>query len=757
MPKLGDEGTPKVGGTDRLVGSGDKGSALGDADKLEVALASDTATAAAAAREAAAAGPARLPTIAEQVALVPTGPGCYLWKDAEGDVLYVGKAKNLRARMRQYVQLTDERPMVPRLMAATASFDYVVVGSEHEALVLEINLIHQYRPPFNVDLKDDKSYPYIALTKGDVFPAIKYTRERHRPETRYFGPYTDARAARAMIDVVRKVMPLCIATCAEWKRVRRQIEAHPEQGDVVALAQAEHGRPCFDYHVGRGPGVCAGCVTPEEYAGHVTQVERFLAGHRGEFVAELKAEMAEAAANLDFERAGRVKRRLAVIDGLDDKQRVVLGGGQDTDVIGFWREETIAGACVFVVREGRVSRTCEFVLDKGLDVGEEELVDGFVKRYYDQTGDIPTEVCVPCALADAETVEGWLTARRGRRVTLHVPQRGAKAQVAQMATNNAHHYLARYELRTGYEDKRTNEALLQLESALALDEPPMRIECFDISTIHGKHTVASMVVFTGGHPDKSQYRRFKIRTELDEANDFVSMSEVLARRYGSERMADERFGKKPDLLILDGGKPQLTAAIEQLGALGVDIPMAGLAKSDEELFVPWDDMPVVLPSGSASLYLVKRVRDEAHRFAITFHRELRDKAMTVSILDEIPGVGEKRKRALRRAFGSMKRLREASEAEIAAVPGIPAEVAHEIWGTLRAWDEELGRGRERALGDASGDAPGDLSNEMPDNASVETSGDASDDTAADTANDVPTDTPSDAPSRHCSVFGQATG
>ena len=640
------------------------------------------------------------PTIAEQVASVPTDPGCYLWKDADGNVLYVGKAKNLRARMRQYVQLTDERPMVPRLMAATKSFDYVVVGSEHEALVLEINLIHQYRPPFNVDLKDDKSYPYIALTKGDVFPAIKYTRERHRPETRYFGPYTDARAARAMIDVVRKVMPLCIATCAEWKRVRRQIEAHPEQGDVVALAQAEHGRPCFDYHVGRGPGVCAGCVTPEEYAGHVTQVERFLAGHRGEFVAELKAEMAEAAANLDFERAGRVKRRLAVIDGLDDKQRVVLGGGQDTDVIGFWREETIAGACVFVVREGRVSRTCEFVLDKGLDVGEEELVSGFVKRYYDQTSDIPLEVCVPVELSDAETLEGWLTARRGRRVTLHVPKRGQKAQLAQMAVNNAHHYLARYELRTGYEDKRTNQALLQLESALALDEPPMRIECFDISTIHGKHTVASMVVFTGGHPDKGQYRRFKIRAELDEANDFVSMSEVLARRYSPERMADERFGKKPDLLILDGGKPQLTAAIEQLGELGIDIPMAGLAKSDEELFVPWDDMPVVLPSGSASLYLVKRVRDEAHRFAITFHRELRDKAMTVSILDEIPGVGEKRKRALRRAFGSMKRLRDATEPDIAAVPGIPAEVAHEIWETLRAWDEELGRGRARALGEA---------------------------------------------------------
>lgn len=651
-----------------------------------------------------AAGPA--PSIAEQVVLVPTDPGCYLWKDAAGNVLYVGKAKNLRSRMRQYVQLTDERPMVPRLMAATASFDYVVVGSEHEALVLEINLIHQYRPPFNVDLKDDKSYPYIAITKDDVYPALKYTRERHRPGTRYFGPYTDARAARATIDVVRKIVPMCLATCAEWKRVRRQIEAHPEQRDVVALAQAESGRPCFDYHVGRGPGVCAGCISPEEYAANVAQVEHFLAGHRGQFVAQLKDEMAEAAANLDFERAARVKRRLQVIDGLDDKQRVVLSSAQDVDVVGFWREETIAGACVFVVREGRVSRTCEFVLDKGLDVGPEELASGFVKRYYDQTSDLPLEVCVPVALTDADTLAGWLTARRGRNVSIRVPQRGQKAHLAEMATNNARHYLARYELRTGYEDKRTNEALLQLESALALDAPPMRIECFDISTIHGKHTVASMVVFTAGKPDKGQYRRFKIRAELDEANDFVSMSEVLARRYAPERMADERFGAKPDLLILDGGKPQLTAAMEQLGELGLDIPMAGLAKSDEELFVPWDEMPVVLPSGSASLYLVKRVRDEAHRFAITFHRELRGKAMTVSILDEVPGVGEKRKRALRRAFGSMKRLREATEEQIAAVPGIPAEVAHEVYATLRAWDEEREDGRERALGEGEGEAAG---------------------------------------------------
>ena len=643
------------------------------------------------------------PTLSEQVDRVPTDPGCYLWKGAAGEVLYVGKAKNLRARMRQYVHGEDERVKIPYMMDEVASFDYVVVGSEHEALVLEMNLIQQYHPRYNVDYKDDKSYPYIAITKGDVFPALKYTREKHRPGTRYFGPYTDARSAREAIDIVRKVCPMCVATCAEWRRVKRLADSHPNDAALIEMICASNGRPCFDYHVGRGPGVCAGEITAEDYAEQIAGVERFLSGHRGEFLDELDAQMRAAAAELDFERAGRIKRRIEVIRGLDDTQQVVFPSAVDVDLMGFWREETIAGACVFLVREGRVVRTCEFILDKGLDVPEEELVSGFAKRYYDQTDDLPLEVDVPCELADAEALASWLAERRGRKVVVRVPQRGEKAHLLQMAANNARHALMRYELRTGYEDKRTNEALLQLESALALDEPPMRIECFDISTIHGKHTVASMVVFTGGKPDKSQYRRFKIRTPLDEANDVVSMAEVMSRRYGPERMADERFGRRPDLLILDGGKPQLHAAQRQLADLGVDIPLCGLAKSDEELFVTWDDMPVVLPSGSASLYLVKQVRDEAHRFAITFHRELRDKAMTVSILDEVEGVGPKRKKALRRAFPSMRRLREATLEQIEAVDGIPAEVAREVYETLRAWEAELADGRDRAeLGEQDG-------------------------------------------------------
>jgi excinuclease ABC subunit C len=630
-----------------------------------------------------------LASIAEQVSRVPTEPGCYLWKDGKGEVIYVGKAKNLRARMRQYVTLQDDRDKIPLMMQVVRSFDYVVVGSEHEALVLERNLIEQYHPYFNVDYKDDKSYPFIAITESDAYPCIKYTREKHRKGTRYFGPYTDAKAARATIDTLRKVVPICIGTCAEWKRTKRYLDGHPDDVAVANLVLAERGRPCFDYHVGRGPGACCGAITTADYGRHVRQVEQFLEGRRSAIIGDLREQMGEAAAELEFERAGRIKHRIDVLEGLDDNQQVVLSSDVSLDAVGFYREETISAACVFVVREGRVVRTCEFVLNKGADVSEEELVEGFLKRYYGETADVPAEVCVPIQLADAELIAEWLTTRRSRICRVRRPQRGEKRHLLEMAASNAHHALNRYMVRTGYADKRTNQALLQLESALALDAPPMRIECFDISTLHGAFTVASMVVFTNGEPDKGQYRRFKIRTELDEANDFVSMQEVLGRRYGPKNMADERFAAAPpDLLVVDGGKPQLTAAMEQLAALGLDIPVCGLAKSDEEVFVPWDDTPVVLPSGSPSLYLIKQVRDESHRFAITFHRELRTKAQSVSILDEVEGVGPKRKRAIMRHFGSFKRLRAASAAQIAEVKGVPEAVAQEVWRTIRAWEDE---------------------------------------------------------------------
>ena len=628
-----------------------------------------------------------LVSIREQVDQVPTDPGCYLWKDGSGKVIYVGKAKNLRARMRQYVTLQDDRAKIPLMMQVVRSFDYIVVENEHEALVLERNLIAQYRPYFNVDFKDDKSYPYIAITESDTFPAIKYTREKHKKGTRYFGPYTDSYAARQTIETLRKVVPICSATCVEWKRAKRLLEKDPDGAAVANLLLAKKGRPCFDYHVGKGPGVCVGAIDTVSYAKNVRQVENFLRGNRSEIVSELKDQMQEAAADLDFEKAARLKSRLTSLSDLDDRQQVTFPTSVNIDLIGIYREETISAACVFVVREGRTIRSVEFILDKGLDVSEEELVSGFLKRYYDETADIPAEVNLPIDLLDAEVLSEWLTQKRGHNCVLHHPQRGEKFRLLQMASANARHALMRHMIRTGYADDRTNQALLQLESALALDAPPLRIECFDISTLHGNFTVASMVVFTNGKADKSQYRRFKIRAELDEANDFVSMTEVLGRRYSPERMADERFGSRPDLLVVDGGKPQLTAAINQLNELGLDIPVCGLAKSDEEVFVPWDDTPIVLPTGSVSLYLIKQVRDESHRFAITFHRELRDKAMTVSILDEIPGVGPKRKKDIMRHFGSFTRLKAASVEDISQVKGVSVNLAETIYEELKAWEE----------------------------------------------------------------------
>ena len=627
----------------------------------------------------------KLSRIKHELASVPALPGVYLWKDAQGQVIYVGKAKQLRARMRQYVNFQDDRAKIPLLVDQIDSFDYIVVENEHESLVLEKNLIKRHSPFFNADFKDDKSYPFIAITKGDVFPAIKYTREKHKAQTRYFGPFTDSRAARTLIDTARRVVPLCTASCAEWRRMTRTLE----RGETLP---SENARPCFDAHVGLGPGACCGRITPHEYAENVRRIERFLSGHRREFLNELSCEMQEAADELDFERAARLKVRIDTINSLTDKQHAVSERNLNADVVGIFREETVAGVHVLMVREGRIMGSNEFVLGRGKDVPDDDLLHVFLLRYYDATTSIPHEVIVRTVPEDRQAMEAWLTEKlaspHGAKVRFTAPERGEKADLVGMAETNARHTLSRYKVRTNYDDKRINDALAQLESALALEAPPLRIECFDISTIHGSYTVASMVVFTNGKPDKNQYRRFKIKTPLDEANDFLSMQEVMSRRYASVRMADERFGKKPDLIILDGGKPQLTAALATLEEMGVhDIALCGLAKRDEELFVPWQDTgPVVLPGGSASLYLVKQVRDEAHRFAITFHRELRGKGMTASILDDVVGLGPVRKKALLKTFKSFKNLKAASLKEIKEARVVPEEVAEELYRVLKQYN-----------------------------------------------------------------------
>lgn len=611
------------------------------------------------------------PNINEQLAQVPDSPGVYLWKQG-AEVLYVGKAKSLRKRMRQYTGGHDDRQMIPLLMERVDSFDYVVTANEVESLILEANLIKEIRPPYNVDYKDDKTYPFIALTLADPFPAIKYTREKHRSGTRYFGPYTDARAARETIEVARRVYPICRATCAEWKR-------------LAARAGEPTGKACFDFHVGKGPGPCVGAITAEEYRARVDEVAAFLEGKQTAVARELESRMREAAADLDYERAARLRNSLEAVRSVLERQRVVSDRPLDLDAIGLEREETIAGVHVLQVRDGRIVGSNEFTLDKGFDVPEAELIEGFLLRYYGTASHVPREVVVPAMPESPEALEEWLTGLRGTLVRLTVPQRGEKRALAELATTNARHSLARYKNRTRYDEERLNRALLELESALALPVPPLRIECYDISTLHGRSSVGSMVVFTGGRADKAAYRRFKVRMPAEEANDVAMLAEVLRRRFAREEAGDTRFARRPDLLLIDGGKPQLNAAHAVLEELGLDhIPLASLAKREEELWLPGWDEPVVLPSGSPSLYLVKRVRDEAHRFAIEYHRELRGRAMSASVLDDVPGIGPKRKKAILARFGSLKRLRAASVEEIAAVPGVGRVAAEAVVEAVKA-------------------------------------------------------------------------
>ena len=679
----------------------------------------------------------KIERLKKELEFVPTKPGCYLWKNAQGEVIYVGKAKQLRARMRQYIGFLDDRPKIPLLVSQIESFEYLVVNNEHESLVLERNLIAQYAPFFNADFKDDKTYPFIALTMDDMFPAIKYTREKHVKTTRYFGPFTDSRAARRLIEIARKVVPLCSARCPEWRRMQRALKArgtdasapalfacakngHTTCADAAASADAASpasattsarkpvpapapssdvpvparhafSKPCFDCHVGLGPGACCGRVSPDEYAKNVEKVTRFLNGQHKEFQDELTHAMQTAAADLDFEKAARIKSRLDVLSSLHSKQNVQVGRLLDIDVIGMYREDELAGAHVLMVREGQVLNANEFVLNKGSNVPTQDLLHMFLLRYYEQTSSIPKEICVDELPEDQELMESWLTeklaSKKGARVRFSVPQKGEKAEFLKLANQQAKHTLLRYKVKNNYDTNRTNTALLQLENALAMERPPMRIECFDISTFHGAYTVASMVVFVNGKADTSQYRRFKIKAHLEEANDFLSMQEVMQRRYCAARMNDKDFGAKPDLIILDGGLPQLNAVIAMFDEMGVhDIALAGLAKRDEELFVPWQgSQPVVLPMGSPSLYLVKAVRDEAHRFAITFHRELRQKGMTTSILDEVSGIGPKRKKALLRYFGSFKNLRAATLEQLIDAHIVPDDVAREVHEVLQLY------------------------------------------------------------------------
>lgn len=632
-----------------------------------------------------------------QIDQVPQSPGVYLWKDEEGKVIYVGKAKALRSRMRQYVNFADDREKIPMLVSKIRSFDYVVVSNENEALILEKNLIDQYKPFFNVDFKDDKSYPLIAITMCDLFPAIKYTREKRKSGIRYFGPYTNGKTARKMIDILRKVCPICSANCNTWKKMSKTCPSLKtcEEKFEYFYQSLELNKPCFDYSVGLGPGACCAKVSLDDYNKNVNLAMNFLSGNHKDVLASLYRDMKKAASQLDFERAERLKKRIEAVEELNSSQHINIKSLVNMDIFGFYREETIACVQVLIVRQGKIINSNDFVLDKGKDIEEAQLQHDFFLKYYSLCDNVGKEIVVRKNFEIDDSLSNWLSKKlassHGAKVEIVEPKRGEKLDLLKMAEVNAKHALLRHKVKSGYEDDRRNEALLQLESALALNKAPMRIECYDISTNHGSYTVASMVVFVAGKADKSKYRRFRIKAELSESNDFLCMQEVLRRRFSDKNINDETFATQPDLIILDGGKPQLRAASEIIAQLGIeDVQLAGLAKRDEELFVRWQTSgPVVLPSGSSSLYLIKNIRDEAHRFAITYHRSLIKKGQSRSILDEVEGLGPKRKKALLNYFGGFKNLRSTSQKELIDCGVIPKKVAIETYLVLQQYSQCL--------------------------------------------------------------------
>ncbi|MCF0105091.1 MAG: excinuclease ABC subunit C [Eggerthellaceae bacterium] len=639
-----------------------------------------------------------LEELKKRVFKVPQLPGVYLWKDKDDAVIYVGKAKQLRSRMRQYLNFADDRKKITLLVAQIRSFDYIVMENEQEALVLEKNLIQQYKPFFNVDFKDDKSYPFIAITEGDYFPSIKYTREKHQASSRYFGPFTDSRAARDIINIARRLVPICINSCTEWKRINRFTSSNKkskkervEYGLVELKKNKKNIKKCFDYNIGLGPGICCGECGRNEYLKNLLKIEKFLSGKHEDFLCDLQVELNEAVKELDFNKASRIQKRIKTIEGLQTKQNVIISKSLDIDAIGLCSEENITGVYVLCVRQGRLINSLEFILDKGKDSSKEELERNFILRYYDVTSSIPRVILLEVIPEDIEVIEGWLSKKLASKhrtnVRLEQPKRGEKRKILHLAKTNAKHSLLRYKVKTNYEEKRTNKALLQLESALVLSKPPLIIECYDISTIHGSHTVASMVVFINGRIAPQLYRKFKIKAELDEANDFLCMQELIARRFSEQNLKNPRFSKTPDLIIVDGGKPQLCAVTEQLDKMGIkDIEVCSLDKRDEEIFVKWDkDQPVILPDGSESLYLIKRVRDEAHRTAITYHRKIRDKAMTSSIITEVEGIGPVGRKKLLKYFHSFKNLQKASLESIIDSKLLPLETAKELYLVLHQY------------------------------------------------------------------------
>jgi excinuclease ABC subunit C len=605
---------------------------------------------------------------------LPDRPGVYLMKDARGEVLYVGKAQSLRHRVRSYWQRQaagGEVHRIRQVIDRITDLEVTEVDSVSEALLLEANLIKRFKPRFNVRLKDDKSYPYIKITLGDAFPRIERTRKLPSDGSRYFGPYASASSVDEAMNLVRRLFPFRTCTID----IREGVRALP--------------RPCLLYHIKRCQGPCIEAISRDAYRRDVAQVELFLEGNADALVGGLRHEMAFASERQQYEKAAVVRDKMRSIERTLESQKMAAFARTELDLVALARRDDQAAVQLFVVRNGKMLGRDVFFLEAPRDVPDEEVLGSFIEQYYARATSVPREVLVPRALADTADLEAFLSAKRGTTVRLRTPQRGQKRELMELAGRNAAESLAREAARWLADEGKTRGALEELAGALGLPGPPMRIECYDISNFQGRESVGSMVVFEEGRPRTGEYRRFRIRT-IEGANDVASHQEVLRRRFrgsraGEEGSEEERRWARPDLIVVDGGRPQVNAARAVLDEIGLgDLPLAGLAKEREELILPDREAPVVLPVTSQALYLVQRLRDEAHRFAITYHRNLRDRRTTRSAFDDLAGVGPKRKRELLKVFGSAKRVREAPVEQIAAVPGIGRALAERIKAHLES-------------------------------------------------------------------------
>jgi excinuclease ABC subunit C len=604
----------------------------------------------------------------DRLRTLPAKPGVYLFRDKRGDVLYIGKAKSLRPRVRSYFQQSlDSRAAIRQLPERVDDIEVIVTQNEVEALHLEQNLVKRHRPPFNVRLRDDKSFPYIAVTIDDDFPRVMFTRERHRRGVWYFGPYANAKKVRETLDVLNRVFPY------------RPCEG-PKPG-------RHSGIPCLDYHIDRCLAPCVGYVSKEDYRAIIDQVIEFLSGETKPIQRELERKMREAAADERFEEAARYRNRLRSVQHLAERQAADRRSVGTVDVIGVAVEGDRAVVQVFPLRDGRLVDRYSFHLENVAGQDSTTILESFCLEYYGGSPSVPPEIVVPRDAGDTSALEQFLSERRGARVRVHVPERGEKRRLQELASENARHTLVSAAAESEQKRLRRIEALEDLRECLNLEALPIRIECFDISTVMGADNVGAMVVFQDAIAKRAHYRKFGVRGQ-EGMDDFAAMAEVISRRFArlSDALGeeyDESFGATPNLVVVDGGKGQLSAALAAMHRFDLPrVAVVALAKREEEVFVPGQPDPIRLSRHSPALQLLQRIRDEAHRFAVGFHRQRRETRSFASIFDELQGVGPARRRALLQHFGSAERFLAASQEELEGVPGVPAKTARAIYAQL---------------------------------------------------------------------------